>query len=157
MKKWQRNFIIAIIVPLMIFGGLILYGAYSSKEVSAQRACSGKYNIQTSGSGLPTYTNTTIANGSNIWEQVIILPEKELYQKFEITSARAIFSCNSGDICTFYVNSNACLTGIESGSKLRQLDCLELFHEGVNTVRLSEQPLGIKWLFFETYMTSARC
>ncbi len=148
MNKWFGGFVIALffVLALALFIGL--------RSVYSQELCGGKHNIQINGRDLPEFDSGSSET------KVFVLPEvggfKQLYQKFEVKSARAILLCNSPGDCTFYVNNQTCLKGIPSSQKLSQLNCLNLFHDGINTVGFIGNG-EIKYIFLETEISSVWC
>lgn len=167
MEEWQKSLIVILIVPFMLFGGLLLYGAYSSDEVSAQTTCSGKHNtLVRSGD----YLATTYPD--NIRTYLFTIPEEDfndLYQKFQVKSAVALVNCTndgSNPSCNLYINGQACLTNLPTfpnrASRAYSLDnCTKYFHDGVNNLDMREisyQRLNsVELLILETEMTLARC
>ena len=148
MNKRFWGFAIALFIALALVLSIGLRSVYS------QELCAGKHNIQIDGRDLPEFN----ANSSET--KAFVLPEvsgfKQLYQKFEVGSAKAVLLCNNPGNCAFYVNNQACLIGIPVGQRLNQLNCSNLFHEGINTVGFIGNG-EIKYVFLETKISSIWC
>ncbi len=169
MKEWQKSLIIILAIPFMLFGGLLLYGAYSSKEVSAQTSCSGKHNIVVDRGDF-----LAIMYPSDITTYLFTLPEEdfnELYQKFQVKSAAALVNCTdngNNPKCSLYINGRACLTDLPTftnrASRAYSIDnCTKYFRDGINNLDMRE-PINtyprlnsVELLVLETEMTLPRC